>query len=300
MKQTTSRRRTEQMPFDILREAQRPNALKTSARAEKTYMMTIYIENFNSIINCMKRHTKLLMIVWTLGLFACNPLADKPKEKEQHFDCNSLTDPKVIYKIAQSIIDKHKNDQMWNLSEMDTTNFFTTEDYFTNPATKNRLVLLAGNAGMSSGNANNLLILFSCADTVNIVWSGQIGDFKPSDIKDVNGDGIKEIVCSSGMTWMGECNENYDIFTFKDSKKNVLFTAHSTSVIDCGFDNLTERYKKGDTLENKFECSLINLHDKAYQVKQIHTIKIHNGGKTDPEMLQNIKVTKDTTIIQLQ
>jgi len=247
----------------------------------------------------MKRHTYIIIIVLTIGLFACNNFADKSSMKEKQFDCNSLTDKKVIYKIAKSIIDKHDNDQIWNLSEIDTTDFFTTEDYFTNPKSKNRLVLIGGNAGMSAGSADNLLILFSCSDTLNILWSGQIGDFNQSDIIDVNGDGVKEIVYNSSMMWMGECNDSYNIFNFKDGKQNFIYGAHSNSVIDCGYDNLAEIYKPGDTLENMFDCSLLKLNNKKYEVRQIHTIKIHNGGLTDNEILKKIKVILDTTIIKL-
>lgn len=249
----------------------------------------------------MKRHTNIIIIVLTLGLFACNNIADKTIKQQHQFDCNSLTDKKVIYKIAKSIIDKHDNDQIWNLSEVDTTaDFFTTEDYFISSKTKNRLVIINGNAGMSSWTANNLLILFSCSDTLNIVWSGQIGDFKQSDIQDLNGDGVKEIVCNSSMMWMGECNDSYNIFNFKDSKQNFIFKAHSTSVIDCGFDNLVELYKQGDTLENKSDCSLIKLNVKEYKVRTVRTIKIHNGGRTDEEMVKKIKVIMDTTNVKLK
>ena len=241
----------------------------------------------------------LIILILILGLFACKNFTDKARKQELQFDCNSLTDKKVIYKIAKSIIDKHDNDQIWNLSEVDTSDFFTTEDFFTNSKTKNRLVLIGGNAGMSAGTADNLLILFSCSDTLNILWSGQIGDFNQSDIIDVNGDGVKEIVCNSSMMWMGECNDSYNIFNFKDGKQNFIFGVHSNSVIDCGYDNIAELYKQGDTLENMFDCSLLKLKDKEYGVRQIHTIKIHNGGQTDEEMLKKIKVIMDTTIVKL-
>jgi len=249
----------------------------------------------------MKRQNNIFIIVLTLGLFACNNSTDKTTSIQgQEFDCNTLTDKNVIYKIAKSIIDKHDNDQIWNLSEIDTTDFFTTEDYFTNPKTKNRLVLTGGDAGMSSGTADNLLILFSCADTFKVIWSGQIGNFTQTDIADINGDGIKEIVCNASMMWMGECNDNYNIFNFKDGKQNFLFTAHSTSVLDCGRDNLGELFKQGDTLEQKFDCLLEKLRDNKYKVRQIQTVKIYAGGQTDDEIIRNLKVNIDTTDIELK
>ena len=216
------------------------------------------------------------------------------------FDCNSLSDKKVIYKIAASIIDKHDNKQIWNLSEIDTTGFFTTEDYFTNSKSKNRLVLVGGNAGMSSGTADNLLIVFSCSDTFNIVWAGQVGDITQADIADLDGDGIKEIVCNASMMWMGECDDSYTIFNFKDGKQHFIYTAHSTSFLDCGRDNLGKLFKPGDTLAHKFDCSLIKNDDSTFNVRQIQTIKIHQGGQNDKEINAHLKVTVDTTDIPLK
>jgi len=244
---------------------------------------------------------KFLILFIILFTFSCNTKdSDKKIKKEQQFDCNSLTDKKLIYKIAKSIINKHDNENIWNLSEIDTTTFFTTEDFFTSPTIKNRLVLIGGNAGLSSGTADNLLMLFSCSDSLKVLWSGQIGDFKQSDIQDVNGDGIKEIVCKSSLIWMGACNDSYDIFNFKDSKQHFIFEAHSRSVVDCGFDNLGDLYKQGDTLEKKLECSLIRCNEKKYNIQQIQTTKIHNGGRTDDEIIKNLKVIMDTVNIKLK
>lgn len=237
----------------------------------------------------------------TLTLFACNSNHTSETSKhEQKFNCNSLADKNVIFEIANSILDKHDNDQIWNLSEIDTTDFFTVEDFFINSKTKNRLVLVGGIAGGSSGSADNLLILFSCSDTFNVVWAGQVGDFTQADIADLNGDGIKEIISNPGAVWMGECFDTYEIFNFKDGKQNFIYAAHSTSVIDCGRDNLSEIFKLGDTLESKFDCSLQRLKDNEYGVREIHTIKVHNGGQTDAEIFKNLQTTFDTTDIKLK
>ena len=212
-----------------------------------------------------------------------------------------------IYEIAKSIIDnKDNNENIGNLYGITTTSFFTTEDYFTNSETKNRLVLISGEAGTSSGTARNLLILFSGIDTYNVIWSGQVSEFIQDDIVDINGDGIKEIVMNSGWVWMGYIGEYYQIFNFKNGKKNDIFTVRSTSVLDCDYDgndvfmNYPDLYKQGDTLENKFDCSLIKLNDTEYGVKQIHTVKIHNGGQTEQEILKKVKVFSDTTNIKLK
>jgi len=120
----------------------------------------------------MTRHINILICILTLGFLACNNQTSKTSERRSNFDCNSITDKKFIFEIAQSIVDKHDNEQIWNISEIDTTDFFTTEDFFTNSKTKNRIVLVGGSAGGSSGSARNLLILFSCSDTFKVLWAG--------------------------------------------------------------------------------------------------------------------------------
>jgi hypothetical protein len=256
----------------------------------------------------MGRLTKFTIIFLTLVFFSCKNeekqkvdyYEEKKIKKEQQFDCNKLSERKVIYEIANSIIENHNNENIWNLTEIDTTEYFTKEDYFINSRTKNRIVILGGNAGLSSGTANNLLLLLDCTNSLKIVWSGQIGEINPSDIKDINEDGIKEIVCTSSTIWMGECNDNYNIFNFKGGKQNMIFNANSNSVLDCGKDNLADQFKIGDTLENKFDCAIIKLNNKEFNIQKIQTSKIHSGGLTDTEIMKNLKIFTDTTFIKLK
>lgn len=249
----------------------------------------------------MKRLPYFLILILTFGFMPDFGISDKPIAKKQHsFNCNLLADKVFIYEVAKSIIDKHDSPHIWNLSEPDSSEFFSTEDYFIDSNSKNRLVLIGGYAGMSAGSADNLLILFSCEDTFNILWSGQLGNISLSDIKDLNGDGVKEIICTSYTMYMGECVDSYSIFNFKDKEQNFLFEAHSRSIIDCGFDNTIESHESGDTLEINFDCALINRNNQKFEVRQVQTIKTHNGGKTYDEILKNIRVELDTSFINLK
>lgn len=214
-------------------------------------------------------------------------------------ECDSLTYKKEIFRIAKSIIDKQDNEQIWNLHDIDTTDYFMTEDFFTSPNKKERVVVIGGNAGLSSGSADKLLILLTSSDTFKIVWAGQTGDFNLSDIEDFNQDGIKEIVCKSSSIWMGECKDNFSIFNFKDGRQNFIFTSHSTSVLDCGLDNLGDIFEQGDTLEQKNDCSILKNNEGVFYVKQIKTTKIHNGGVADNEIMKNLKIIADTTYIRI-
>lgn len=247
----------------------------------------------------MKSNLIPLLILMAVYAACNNPESNTASEQKSKFDCRTLADKKTIFNIAQSILDSGNNEHIWNLSAIDTTAYFTTEDYFTNTATKNRLVLIGGTAGMSAGTANNLLVLFACSDTLRIVWAGQTGPFIKEDIKDLNNDGIKEIVSGTDWMWMGECSSSWYIYNFKNGEPHSLYEAKSTSFIDCGKASLYQTFREGDTLADQTSCTL-QQRDKAYVVQQTRTVKVHNGGDTDEGILKNIAITTDTAIVELK
>ncbi|MFN8416369.1 MAG: hypothetical protein U0U66_08565 [Cytophagaceae bacterium] len=253
----------------------------------------------------MKKHffiTFLLIIICS-----CNNATEKPITQESTIDSKKINTPSEIkkttykefyLKIADSIVNQHSNKEIWNLSNIDTIEFYTIEDFFINKKTKNRIVLMGGSTGFSSGTADNILMLFSYPDTLKVLWAGQLGDFETKDIIDVNKDGIKEIVCTASSMHMGECHETYTIFNLKNGKKNYLFTSRSFSVIDCGFDNIYETHKKGDTLEIENNC-LLNSNPSGYYVQKIQTTKIFYGGNSVDELKSKLKITVDSSDIKL-
>ncbi|HEY8893277.1 MAG TPA: hypothetical protein VIM79_00565 [Niastella sp.] len=254
---------------------------------------------------------RIILIVLPI-LFACNnpqenrnttqaPVVaeSKTNSQAQLLTCNMLTDKKPVYDIAKTVIGKNESGNVWNLSEIDTTDYFTIEDYFTNTTTKNRLVIIGGEAGMSAGSADHLLLLFSCTDTAKVIWYEQTGKITAADITDVNGDGIKEIICNTGYVWMGECGDHYRIFNFINGNKNMIFSAQSSSLIGCGRDDLAASFKKGDTLEHRYDCSLQKRNDNTSVIRKIQTVKIYEGGETDEEIGKRVKVIVDTTEVRL-
>ncbi len=242
-----------------------------------------------------------LTLLFTLILLpGCN-IPNVNSTSTEKLICADSADINQIIPLATSVVKAHNNDKIWNLSPpVDTSRFFSIEDYFIDAKIKSRLVWIGFDAGMSTGTANNLLMLLNCADTPVLIWSAQVGLINKDEIKDLNNDGVKGIVCTSSMTWMGECNDSYSIFNFKGGHQNILFIANSQSFIDCGNDNYNERYKKGDTLENKRKCILLpSGKSKYWQVKQVQTLKIHNRGKTDMEVLNQLKTFINTTYTEI-
>jgi|GEM_PF-6438400 len=214
--------------------------------------------------------------------------------------CDLLTDS-IILQTADSILEHHeKNTNIWNLSELDSDGFSLTDDHFINAETDSRLVLIHGQAGLSAGCANSLLILFDCQASPSVVWCGQVGIID-TNFQDLNNDGIVDIVAKTETVWMGECNSSYEIFNFKGGKQNTLYSAFSQSLIDCGSDDtLATRYKPGDTLEANYVSSLVKSSRNSFAVKKISTFKIHNGGSNDSELMQHMKIVRDTVIVELK
>jgi hypothetical protein len=257
----------------------------------------------------------MLLLVFS----ACHQTSDREKPHEKSFpkrkavkalkphsktnfqtpSCQDLKNKKILLAFANKIIKANDNPAIWNLSEIDAGETFSIEDYFTNLKTKDRLVLMKGEAGLSAGSATYLLMLFRCSDKNRLIRAEQSGPITKKDIRDLNGDGIKEIISSSEMMWMGECNNSYSIFNFKGGRRNLLYSALSRSTIDCGFP-LTSS-SAGDTLENQNENKLIGPDEnKHYRVSRIRTIKISRGGKTEQQILKNLRTLCDTTITTLK
>jgi hypothetical protein len=221
-----------------------------------------------------------------------------PKAKGDSITCSDLSDKGTILKIARALIKEQKNPHIWNLHEVDTTKFFTTEDYFTTSKYKTRIVLLGGVAGGSAGTEQNLLMLIECKKKPEVIWYEQYGYISASQIKDLTGDGIVEIIERPSVMWMGQCIENFDVFNLKNSKPNYLFSAQSKMI--CGLDSIGRLYNFGDTLSVECICTIIPTDSGRNKVQQIRTIKIHNGGVTDDEIMQQCKTTSDTSLTDLR
>jgi len=250
----------------------------------------------------MKKNPVIHVLIILLVQPACQESNNKPVPQPQAVqlgDCSVLANKDTIFAIASSILELKSNENIWNLSSLDSSKFYAIDDHFTSSATKERLVLIGGQAGASAGSANNLLLLLSCTDSIRVLWSGQVGNIEQNGIRDLNGDGIREIICESEMVWMGECSEYYHIFNFEKGKLRTLFEASSRSVLDCGLDCLGATYKQGDTIETTLACTLVPNRERRYQVQQIRTVKVHNGGVTNDEIKMNLTTAVDTVFIDL-
>jgi hypothetical protein len=130
-------------------------------------------------------------------------------------------------------------------------------------------------------------MIISCQnDKIHLDWFGQEGELLDENFRDLDGDGIKEIIVEKSMMWMGECVDNYEILNFQSGERNVHFATRSYSVIECGGEDLLF-FKKGDTLAVQIENKII-AQDQAFIVKQKRFIKIHNGGESYEAVVKNM------------
>lgn len=236
----------------------------------------------------MKRYLHLIFILLALLIpaVACNQAkVVKAKDTKYSTQGNKRTEKQQVYLIGESIIrDRTDNDLVWNIEKLDTNEYWVYEGHFVNTSVKNKLVLLGGKAGESAGTEDNLLILFDAKDPKKILWAGQTGDILKEQVKDLNGDGITEVVVTKSNTYMGECSEIFEIISFRKAKREILFSKRSWSVIDCGSQEVWKMYKMGDTLQAQYVHELVSVKDNVYQVREKGLVKIHAGGSTDKEM----------------
>lgn len=65
---------------------------------------------------------KALTITLTIwGVVGCN---ESKRAEESKRDCSSINDKKVLLEIANGIIAKHDNPEIWNFTDPDTAFFF--------------------------------------------------------------------------------------------------------------------------------------------------------------------------------
>jgi hypothetical protein len=243
----------------------------------------------------MKQYFFVFSIILSVGLFACKKTEEIKVENKQKFNCTALSDKNALVKFGDSIITSQGLESEFRLTDFDTTNLFVKEDYFTNSTTKSKLVVFYGSVAFGHGSLSNFCMLFTCDEFLKLEWSGSVGVISENEIRDLNGDGIKEIEFHSGHTGQGITESIYEISNFKNGKKNDIYYAHSSSELGVSIEQLATYSKKGDTIDESFSISIIKMNDNKFMVKQVDTFNIFNGGNNEDEMLKNLLISTKTT-----
>lgn len=228
------------------------------------------------------RHLSKLLIIFIL--ISC---------KSKHDDVQTNL-RRLIFDKSQQILIKH-NQQIWNLNSIDSTDIKIYKDCFTQANDTSFFISIKGDAGMSAGNANRLNIIAHYNDSLIIDYYEQ--GAIPDTILDFNNDGIADLFFKVGNVWMGSCNDSYVIKSFVNGKENDLFYRHDESLLDCG-GMFEESSKLGDTLLTTRNFKFVQL-DNQNQIIMTTEYKIHNGGKTEQEILDSIRLINEIDTIKI-
>lgn len=215
----------------------------------------------------------------------------------ENISCADLENKSVIFHFAKA----HAFTSYINT--FDTSNVLLIKGHFIDNKTEQTLVWIADYPMPSCGDGCNLVMLFNCGSVARLLMNFNAGVFTKENVRDLDNDGVLEIVAESGICRMGECHSNYDIFNLADTVQNMLYHAHTYSMLEeeNWGDNYEGYFKKGDTLRDSIGSRLVRAPgDNVYKVMQVRKVEIYNGGKKVKEMEQQKIVRIDSSIVPLK
>ncbi len=209
--------------------------------------------------------------------------------------CEELGNKKIISHFIEEA-----RSEIGVFETADTSNMFLVNGHFTDKNSTQTLVWIEAYGLPSSGDGSNLLMLFSCGKNAKMIFCTTCGVFSKNDIRDLNGDGLSDMISESSIDRMGECHDDYRIFNLKDIKMNLLYEARNDSYICDSSDNY-DFLKRGDTIERSISHQLTDKNnDHVFEIRQVRKITTFYGGKTKSEIAKREKTTVDSCIIPLK
>lgn len=245
---------------------------------------------------------KILFFFVLTAIAGCNEKAEPLSSNETHKECTEPT--KVfIYQKSQEIISEKINKKIWNLSEIDSADIQILRGHFSKTEEIEYLAVCGGKAGLSSGDADNLILKISCNKNNNqfsVDWVSQGSKIKQEDIKDLDKDGLDEIIQTNSYTWMGECGETIHIFNLKNNRLNTLYKSTARSVIDCG-GSFAGYSQVRDTLATEVKIELKDTNnDGIFELIENKKFLIHNGGTTEEEIIAGLISKEKVNLLDLK
>jgi hypothetical protein len=187
----------------------------------------------------------------------------------------------------------------WSGVKTEDHDFKVINGHFTSSRELQMLVLIDVDLGSSWGTHDNLMMLFNCPQNPDLIDVALVCDpeGKPMDL---TGDGLDELITSDFGVHMGECNEWYHIWSWKEGKAEIIFEANSLSHVGCGGGWSSDVLEPADTLACHYRHQLSDEDgDGKFEVLQIREISIQNGGTTESEIMEQMITTTDSVVIRL-
>ncbi|HTL82161.1 MAG TPA: hypothetical protein VL651_10675 [Bacteroidia bacterium] len=224
-----------------------------------------------------------------------DPNEDDGYEFLDNLTCEDLNDWGTLQNILK------EDPEYSSLSFSESSEHFTIQRDFLGNGKTQTLVFIEAYGASSSGGCSNYISLFSCDSMARLILSDISGSFTESDIRDLDNDGVPEIISTCSILHMGECHDRYEIFNFKNGKRNFLYQSDAYSYIGCGFDDNVSWLKKGDSIGEDIHDSLVDPDgDHVWEIRSIRSKKIYAGGKLDKDIISNEIKQTDTFLIPLK
>ena len=209
--------------------------------------------------------------------------------------CTTLHDRKLLLGIAM------QNDLHVENGDIDTSDVRFFVGHFSDSDSLQTLVLMSGYDMPSCGDGCNKAMLFSCDPKVHLLWAGFTPYFTESCIRDLDKDGVLEIIATSSVEHMGECHSRYEILNLKNRELNELYSSDSYSYVSCGFAEEYDIFDKGDSISAVIKDSLVDPdHDGIFQVCTMRKRCYFNGGKTESQIVDKQLEKVDTVVVSLK
>jgi hypothetical protein len=215
---------------------------------------------------------------------------------EDSISCEDLNNKSIVFRIAR----QHAFLSSYS-GTIDTTNTLVLKGHFIDNKTEQTLVWIADYPMPSCGDGCNLVMLFSCEDKAKLLLNINTGVFTKENVRDLNNDGVLEIITESSVCRMGECHSHYEVFNLAGTVQNFLYKAHSYSLVEESWgDNYEGYFDKGETLLVEISPKLVDDGNGIYKIKQVREVKTFNGGKTIAEITGNMIRRIDSSFVPLK
>lgn len=228
-----------------------------------------------------------------IGLFLLISCSSQP-------DTKKLTLKEQIFRKSQRILNNHDDQKIWNIISIDTSDIKIYKGCFISPNDSVLFISINGEVEEASGfgmiNRLNLVGHINDSLIVDYYQQGAL----PKIIQDFDNDGIDDFYFEMSSSNMGICIDYYLVVNFSNRDETFLFKRIDESVLECGALK-EESNNIGDTLSTSRSLKFIDFdNDKNHEIIMTNEYKIYNGGKSEENILDSLKIIQTVDTIRIK